>query len=138
MVYVSDWGNDQVVVSSETGIFSYKINVSTCVTNPWGLAYSPDGNHHVAGDSSSNYAIFRQDGKLLMARRILYCRDVTVDVTGFAFIVCYVNESNSLIILSPQGQIVHTIRLNHPFGVAIAPDGSVWVAGYSVNKLWKF
>ena len=72
MVYVSDWGNDQVVVFSETGVFSYKINVSTCVTNPWGLVYFPDGNLHVAGDSSYNYIMFRQDGKLMTACGILY------------------------------------------------------------------
>ena len=63
---------------------------------------------------------------------------MAIDVAGFVFTVRDANESNSLSIFDPRGQVVHEIKLDRPCGVAIARDGSVWVAGCTSNKLWKF
>ena len=53
---------------------------------------------------------------------------MAVDGAGFAFAVFNTYDSNSLCILGPQGQVIHTIKLDSPWSVAIAPDGCVWVA----------
>ena len=63
---------------------------------------------------------------------------MAIDVASFVFAGCFDNASNSLSIFDPQAQVVHTIELQCPLGVAIAPDGSVWAAGLWFNKLWKF
>ena len=63
MVYVSDGGNNRVVVLSEIGTFVRNIDLSASVRCPWGLALSADGNLHVAGYHSHNYAILTPWGQ---------------------------------------------------------------------------
>ena len=155
MVYVSDSDNHRVVVFNEIGVFVRNIDVSATVRGPWGLTFSTDGNLHVTGYYSRNYAVFTPAGglhgyrsrnyavfipagKLLRSHEFADSTDVAIDVAGLVFALREDNESNSLSIFDPRGQVIHSIKLDCPCGVAIAPDGSVWVASWRLDKLWKF
>ena len=137
MIYVSDSGNGRIVVFSEGGVFVRNIDVTASVSEPYGLAVSLDGNLHVAGRSNT-YAVFSTTSKLVRSHAFSSATDVAIDAAGFIFAVGFTNWKNSLSIFDTQGDVIHTIKLDHPWGVAIAPDGSVWVAGYAYDKLWKF
>ena len=63
---------------------------------------------------------------------------MAIDAAGFVFAVGHTKRNNSLSIFGTQGEVIHTIKLDRLWGVAIAPDGSVWVAGFYYGKLWKF
>ena len=77
-------------------------------------------------------------GKLVRSHEFVNPTDVAFDVAGFAFVVRNASDCRSLSIFDPRSQVIHTIELDHPWAVAITPDGSVWVAGCSPKKLWKF
>ena len=82
--------------------------------------------------------MFTPGGKLVRSHEFVESMDVAINTAGFVFAVRHANTANSLSIFDPQGQVIHTIKLDCPDGVAIAPDGSVWVTGYEPDKLWKF
>ena len=140
LIYVSNSGNNQIVVFNlhVGGRCLHNIDVSTCVKCPEGLAISAEGNLHVTGRLSNNYAVFSSTGELVTSHDFCHATDVAIDAAGFVFAVAYTNENNSFAIFNTQGDVIHTIHFNRPWGVAIAPDGSVWVAGYNRDKLWKF
>ena len=95
---------------------------------------------------ANNYVVFTDTPlrflsdsyRLERNHEFMSCADVAVDATGFVFVVGCINASKSLWIFNPKGQVIRTIELDRPMGVAIAPYGSVWVAGYGCNKLLKF
>ena len=138
MVYISDRYNNRVVVFSETGVFLHNIDLSADVKAPWGLAMSSNGSLHVTGWDSHNYTVYSSGGKLIRRHEFAFPTEVAIDAAGFVFAVRFANESNSLSIFDAQGQVIHTIELDRPLGVAIASDGSVWVAVFGHNKLYKF
>ena len=138
MIYVSDQDNNRIVVFTEVGVFVRNIDVSASVRRPQGLAFSAHGNLHVTGYDSNNYAVFSPTGHLVRSHEFSNASDVAIDAAGFAFAVGCRDESSSLTIFDTQGKVIHTIQLYYPWGVAIAPDGSVWVAGWFHGKLWKF
>lgn len=78
---------------------------------------------------------------LVRSHDFVNLRDVASDATGFSIVVCNADDHNSLSIFEPSGQVIHTIRLKHPWVVARAPNGSVlvrvWVTTWYCNKLWK-
>ena len=138
MIYVSDRDNDRIVAFSKVGAFVRNIDVSESVRCPAGLAISADGNIHVTEQSSHTYAVVSPAGQLVRTCEFREATDVAIDATGLVFAVGYCNKNNSLSIFGTEGEIIHTVQLDRPWGVAIAPDGSVWVAGWRRNKLWKF
>ena len=138
MVYISNKVKNQIVVISETGLFIYNNVVRASIRSPEGLAFSGDGNLHVTGHYSNNYAVFSAAGKLLRSHEFCSATDVAVDAAGFVFAARYNNGSDSLSIFDPRGNVIHTIQLSSPWGVTVAPDDSIWVAGLGPDKLLKF
>ena len=138
MIYVSDRHNHRIVVFSVNGTFVRNIDVSAIVSFPQGLAISLDGNLHVTGYNTHNYAVFSPAGKLVRSHELHCATDVAVDAAGVVFALGCTGRNNSLSIFNKRVKVIHTIELDRPWGVAIAPDGSVWVAVLGCNKLWKF
>ena len=135
MIYVSDKGNHRVVVFSDTGTFCRTI--SSSFKKPWGLAFAPDGNLHVTGSKSNNISVFTPEGNLIRSYTFSEPYGIAIDAAGYSLVIT--NDPYSFSIFSPNGQNVHTVKLSGPcFGVSIAPDGSVWVAGHGPNLLWKY
>ena len=137
MIYVSDSNNERITVFSEVGLFVHNIDVSASVRGPWGLTISADGNLHVSGYRSGNYTVFSPAGNVLMSHGFPDATGVAIDAAGFVLAVSQSKRNNSLSIFNDQGEVIHTIKMNRPCGVAIAPDGSVWVAE-TYGKLYKF
>ena len=82
--------------------------------------------------------MFLSGDKLVRSHEFVVSTEVAIVAAGFEFAVRSANVINSLSIFDAQGQVIHTIKSDCPWGVAIAPDGSIWVARWSPGKLWKF
>ena len=62
---------------------------------------------------------------------------IAIDSVGNSLVVN--NSGNSLSIFDPHGNYIHSIGgLNRPVGVAMASNGSVWVADKDKNRLVKY
>ena len=64
-------------------------------------------------------------------------RGIAIDLIGNSLVTN--SNSNSLTIFDPHGNYIHSIvGLNGPLGVAVASNGSVWVADTYNNRLVKY
>ena len=64
-------------------------------------------------------------------------RDIAIDSAGNSLVVNY--SEHSLSFFDPHGNYINSIGgFKNPRGVAVAPNGSVWVADCSNNRLVKY
>ena len=62
---------------------------------------------------------------------------IAIDSSGYSLVNSYSNCTLS--IFDPSGRFIHSVGgFNHPFGVSVSPDGSVWVANKNNNRLVKY
>jgi len=112
-----------------------------------GLAFSPDGRSLYAsgGNDDVIYAYAWRDGQLVDERTISIKSDAGLRYpAGLAFSpdgkLLYVaeNVADSLAVVDVEkGEVVQRLATEHyPYGIAVAPDGEVWVSawgGWSVS-----
>ena len=84
----------ELLTCSKIGSFVRNTDVSAIVRGPCGLAFSADGNLHIAGNYSNNYTVFSPAGKVVRSLEFGNSSDVAIDAAGFAFAVSHVNNSN--------------------------------------------
>ena len=141
-IYVSDCGNDRVQVFRPDGTFSHSLEgedtIKSAFTSPFGLAFSTDGNLHVAMYATDSVLVFSPVGQYIMSYTVTNPAGLAIDKAGFSLVSSLCNEG-LLSVFDSSGRLVHTVEgFDYPCGVAIAEDGSVWLADRNNNRLLKY
>lgn len=137
-LYVADCGNRRVQVFGADGSFSHSISGATAFKTPFDVAFSPEGCIHIAACKSNKVVVVSPEGEFIRSYKVKSPVGIAVDSAGFSFVTTHSNPG-ILSVFDPSGHLVNTISgLDEPFGVAIAPDGSVWVADYGSKRLLKY
>ena len=143
-IYVADPGNNRIQVFHHDDTFSHSItgNISgygqfKC---PSGLSFDPSGHLHVTCFITKIVTIFTPEGQYICQYgqpHVNEPRGVAIDSAGNSLVVN--NRRNSLSIFDPHGNYIHSIGgFKYPIGVAVASNGSVWVADTDNNRLVKY
>ena len=134
-IYVADTDNNRIQVFHSDDTFSHIIycNVSNR-SYPYGLSFDISGLLHVTCISNI-VNVFTPEGQYVRQYGQSHLRspfDIAIDSAGNSLVVN--NSGDSLSIFDPHGNYIHSIGgFKNPVGVAVASNGSVWVADYA-NK----
>ena len=143
-IYVADYSNNRIQVFHQDETFSHNIdsNVSgnkefSC---PVGLCFDHLDYLHVTCYRSNIVIVFTPEGQYIRQYGQSHLNGpcgIAIDSAGNSLVVN--NRGNSLSIFYPHGNYIHSIGgFSWPIGVAVASNGSVWVADQCNNKLVKY
>ena len=143
-VYVADGENDRIQVFHSDWTLSHiidgKVSGDGSFNRPRGVAFGMSGDVHVTGYNSNSVTVFTPSGQFVRKydqTHLSSPEGIAIDSVGYSLVVNY--RSDSLSIYDPSGRFIHSIEgFSYPHGVSISPDGSVWVADYSNNRLLKY
>ncbi|KAL5503049.1 hypothetical protein EMCRGX_G009940 [Ephydatia muelleri] len=143
-IYVSDCSGNKINVLDRNG--DNILTIYGCVTgdhrfrSPYGLAFDPLGNIHVAASDSNAIKVFTREGVYVRKYGDLKGpRGIVIDSDGYSFVSEY--EGNCISIFDPQGSKIHTMLgdLNKPFGLALdSRTNSLYVANYDEHSVLKY
>ncbi|KAL5503166.1 hypothetical protein EMCRGX_G010074 [Ephydatia muelleri] len=150
-IYVFDNNGDpQKAVGNKINVFSHKGNQLFTIDgnatgdcsfqSPYGLAFDPLGNIHVAASGSNTIKVFTKEGVYIRKYGDLNGpRGIAIDSDGYSFVTEY--EGNCISIFDPQGNKVHIVRgpLHNPFGLALnSTNDSLYIAIYGASIVLKY
>ena len=139
-IYVADNGNHRIQVFHSDGTFSHIINCN--ISNrryPYDLSFDISGYLHVTCVANI-INVFTPKGQYVRQYGQFYLdnpHSIAIDSAGNSLVV---NKSgDSLSIFDPHSNYIHSIGgFKNPIGVAVASNGSVWVADTYNNRLVKY
>ena len=139
-IYVAEYSNNCIQVFHRDETFSHIIDGNGKLQGPEGLSFDISGHLHVTSYNSHTIIVFTPEGQYIRQYgppNLFNPTGIAIDPAGYAHVVN--NGRNSLTIFDPSSNYVKSIKEFHlPKGVAIAPNGSVWVADQFNNRLVKY
>eukprot|EP00731_Ephydatia_muelleri_P007133 Em0003g1381a len=143
-IFVSDCSGNNINVFSHKGdqLFTIDGNVTGdhSFKSPYGLAFDPLGNIHVAASGSNTIKVFTKEGVYVRKYGDLKDpRGIAIDTCGYSFVTEY--EGNCISIFDPQGNKVHTVGgpLYNPLGLALdSANDSLYIANYGASIVLKY
>ena len=142
-IFVSDSLGSKINVFNHNGdrVFTIEGNVTGdhSFKSPYGLAFDPLGNIHVAASGSNTIKVFTKQGVYI--RRYGDLKDprgIAIDSEGYIFVTEYVG--NCISIFDSQENKIHTVEdLNGPWGLALdSRTRSLYVANYLAHVVLKY
>lgn len=160
-VYIADTGNKRIVVTDTEGNFRYQFGYGGsepgAFNEPTGVAVDAQGNLYVADTWNGRVQVFAPDGSggvgpiPIVTWRVSGWRPNTYDDPSIAAspdgqVYVSVPSSNEVIAFNLRGDMLlrwggsgnDLASLTSPSGLAVAPDGSVWVADRALNRALRF
>ena len=143
-VYVSDTENSCIQVFHSDWTLSHiidgKVSGDGSFNRPFGVAFGMSSDVHVTAHNSNSVTVFTPSGQFVRKYDQTHLSTplgIAIDSAGYSLVANH--GSGSLSIYDPSGTFIHSIGgFNGPIGVSVSPDGSVWVADRSNNRLVKF
>ena len=145
-IYVTDYSNYCIHVFHQDETFSHNIDSNVSGNKefvcPIGLCFDHLDYLHVTCYVSSIplVAVFTPEGQYICQYGHSYLNNpsgIAIDSAGNSLVVN--NSGHSLSIFDPHGNYIHSIGgFSWPVGVAVASNGSVWVADKNNNRLVKY
>lgn len=148
-MYVADTGNSRIAKISPTGEVSF---VTSQFKSPSGLTIDNNEALYFSDISNNSIYILTPEGEIInLAPRYPFNnpRGIAVDPTGQVYIAD--SGNNQILRISPDGQVVtlagseagfqdgtgDEARFDNPIGVALDPDGTVYVADMGNHRIRK-
>ena len=138
-LYVADNGNNRIQVFHSDDTYSHVIDINVKKFS-YGLSFDVSSHLHLTSYNSNIVSVFTPEGQYIRQYGQSHLNGpmgIAIDSAGNSLVVnC---SGNSLSIFNPDGNYIHSIRgFKNPIGVAVAPNGSVWVADQYNNRLVKY
>ena len=140
-IYVADYGNYCIKVFHQDETFSHNIvSGNKEFSGPVGLCFDHLDYLHVTCNCSNIVIVFTSEGQYIRQYGQSHLNEphgIAIDSAGNSLVAN--NRGNSFSIFDPDGKYIHSIGgFNCPVGVAMASNGSVWVADRDNNRLVKY
>ena len=140
-IYVADHINHRIQVFHQDETFSHNIDSNVSgnkeFSYPFGLCFDHLDYLHMTCDRSNIVIVFTPGGQYIRQYGQPHLNGpcgIAIDSTGNSLVVNY--SGNSLSIFDPHGNYIHSIGgFDNPVGVAVASNGSVWVADQYNDRL---
>ena len=130
-VHVADEYNNRVEVFNPDWTISHVIDSSSVpdgvmFSRPRAIAFDLSGDVHVTSLYSSIY-VFTPTGQFVRHYGKSELGGIAIDPSGYSLVISW--KKNTLSVYDSSGRLVHSIGgFNHPTGVSVSPDQSVWIA----------
>jgi len=151
-VYVTDTGNKRVAVFDGNGKFLLQFDQQgdAALDEPVGLAIGPDGNVYVADTWNQRVAIFTADGQFVRSfpvqawssNAVEHKPYLAIDQTGRVYVTD--PQTFRVLVFTSDGQPLAAFgatgndALALPNGIAVAADGTVWVADAGSSRIVEY
>ena len=145
-LYVTEYGNNRVQIFNKDGSHSHFINgtnnkVDRRFDTPEGIAIDTASHLHVTGFNSNNVAVFTLDGTFVNKYPVKGgpC-GIAFDPVGYPLLSMNGGGGTSKIGIfdSSYNLTASFDKVSNVRGVAVANDGTVWVAEVGRNRLLNF
>ena len=150
-IYVTDTGNRRVAVFSPDGAFLFEFGLEGegRLDEPVGIAIGRDGRVYVADTWNMRVAVFGTDGTYLNAYPVQAWGSASIENKPYIA----VDDRNRVYLTDPEGYRVIVLAdggaplkvfgqfggepdsFGLPNGIAISPDGELWIADAGNNRL---
>ena len=148
LLFVSDSGNNRVSAFHLDGTFAYHIIGTgsnfgkSFIDNPWGLAFDPWGNLHIACYGANCVKVFSVEGRYLMQYghgKMMGPAGIVIDEEGYTFVSEYSGHQYRVLVFNAEHTVIHTIEnFANPSGLGLDGEARLYVADHGNSRVLKY